>query len=67
MEQETFWTLLADPAHWGFELFLMALFDGLIGVIIWPRVKRFFKHHKNDDDRLAEMEQRLRELEGRSS
>lgn len=63
MEQETFWTLLQDPAHWAFELFLIALFDGLIGVLIWPRIKRFFKHHKSDDDRIADIERRLKKLE----
>ena len=65
MEQETFWTLLTDAAHWEFEIFLIALFDGLIGVIIWPRIQRFFKHHESYDDRLADMERRLRQLEGR--
>ena len=63
MEHETFWTLLTDPAHWAFELFLMAIFDGLIGLLIWPRIKRFFIHHKSDDNRLDEIEKRLRALE----
>lgn len=66
MEHETFWTLLADPAHWQFELFLIALFDGLIGVLIWPRLKRFFKHHESDDDRLDTLEKRLRDVENRT-
>lgn len=34
---ETFWTLLRDPAHWLFEIFLMVLFDGLVGLLIWKR------------------------------
>jgi hypothetical protein len=29
-----------DPVHWGFELFLMAIFDGLIGALLWPIIKR---------------------------
>ena len=37
---ETFWTLLKDPAHWEFEGFLMLLFDVLLGMILWPFVKR---------------------------
>jgi hypothetical protein len=63
MEEETFWTLLQDLPHWEFELFLIFLFDGLVGLLIWPRIKRFFKHHKSDDDRLADIEKRLRMLE----
>lgn len=63
MEEETFWTLLTDAAHWEFELFLIALFDGLIGLLIWPRIKQFFIHHKSDDDRIADIERRLRKLE----
>jgi len=50
---ETFWTLLHDAAHWEFELFLMAVFDGLIGAGIvgfcWPRVKKHWKHHLERD------------------
>lgn len=63
MEHETFWTLLKDPAHWQFELFLIFIFDVLIGLLIWPRVLLFFKHHKKDDDRIDEIEERLRRLE----
>lgn len=65
MEHETFWTLLTDAAHWQFEIFLIVIFDGLIGVIIWPRIQQFFRHHEKDDDRLADMERRLRQIEGR--
>lgn len=42
---ETFWTLLRDRAHWEFELFLMLIFDGIIGAICWPIVKRHWDHH----------------------
>lgn len=63
MEHETFWTLLTDPAHWAFEIFLIFLFDGIIGLLIWPRLKNWFKHHKEDDDKLSELENRIRELE----
>lgn len=45
-EVETFWTLLHDTAHWEFEIFLMILFDGLIGYVgfklLWPRIKAHF-------------------------
>jgi len=40
MVAESFWILFRDPGHWMFELFLMALFDGLIGAILWPLIKR---------------------------
>ena len=46
MIAETYWQLMRDPAHWGMELTLMAIFDGLVGYvgfkIIWPRVKAHF-------------------------
>ena len=63
MEHETFFTLLKDPAHWQFELFLIFLFDVLIGALIWPWIKKFSKHHKEDDDKLHELEKRIEVLE----
>lgn len=45
---ETFNTLLHDPAHWEFELLVglveMVVFDLLIGVLVWPRIKRHIHH-----------------------
>lgn len=38
--EESFMDLLRDPNHWGFELFLMLLFDVLIGALAWPAIKR---------------------------
>ena len=64
MEHETFWTLLKDPAHWQFELFLIFLFDVLIGALIWPYLVKWFKHHKGDDEKLDDLEERVRKLEG---
>ena len=46
---ETFWSLLHDAAHWEFELFLMALFDGVIGCLAWPFIKKHWKHHADRD------------------
>ena len=48
-EQETFWTLLHDKAHWEFEIFLMVLFDGLVGALIWPFLKKHWYHHLERD------------------
>ena len=52
-QPETFWILLHDSAHWEFELFVgfveMIVFDGLIGLIFWPWVKRHWSHHIADD------------------
>ena len=63
MEHETFWTLLRDPSHWEFELFLMGVFDGVIGMLIWPHLRKFFKHHQTDDNKLACLERRMQKLE----
>lgn len=59
---ETFWTLLSDPAHWQFELFLIVLFDVIIGIIIWPQIRKFILHHKSDDERIADLEKEVRTL-----
>ena len=42
---ETYVELLKDPNHWLFELTLIAIFDGLIGAIAYPLVKRWLKNH----------------------
>ncbi|MBI2086963.1 MAG: hypothetical protein HYT69_02225 [Candidatus Zambryskibacteria bacterium] len=62
MQHETFWTLLKDPAHWQFEVFLIFLFDVLIGLLLWPTIRKFILHHKSDDERIAELEKRVDEL-----
>ena len=46
MEHETFWTLIKDTAHWEFELFLIFIFDILIGLLIWPAIRHLIKDHK---------------------
>lgn len=65
METETFWTLLRDPAHWQFEVFLILVFDVLIGLLIWPQIKKFIKHHKSDDERIEDLEREVKELKSR--
>jgi len=44
---ESFFQLLQSPGHWLFEMFLMVLFDGLVGYFAWPRIKRHF--HRDID------------------
>ena len=51
--QETFWTLLHDPAHWKFEIFLQVL-DGLIFGVLWNLIwnkylKQHWQHHLDRD------------------
>ena len=62
MEHETFWTLIKDAAHWEFELFLIFIFDIIIGLFIWPYIRSFKKHHKSDDQKIANLEKELIEL-----
>ncbi len=49
VEHETFWTLLHNAAHWEFEIFLMILFDLIIGGLAWPFLKKHLKHHLERD------------------
>ncbi|KKR31910.1 MAG: hypothetical protein UT65_C0014G0009 [Parcubacteria group bacterium GW2011_GWF2_39_8b] len=65
MEQETFWTLFYSLPHWEFEIFLMIIFDVLIGVLIWPKIKKFTKHHKSDDERMADLEREVDKLKSK--
>jgi deoxyhypusine synthase len=48
-DPETFQSLLGNAAHWEFEIFLMLLFDGIIGAILWPFVKKHWEHHLAHD------------------
>ena len=50
VETETFVSLLHDAAHWEFELFLMAVFDGVIGCLLWPFVRKHWQHHVRRDE-----------------
>jgi hypothetical protein len=51
MEHETFWSLLHDAAHWEFELFLIFVFDVVLGLLVWPFVRKHWKHHVERDAR----------------
>jgi len=54
---ETFWTLFHDAAHWKFELFvggIEELVTGvLIGMLLWPRIKKHWQHHLERDKKEA--------------
>ena len=57
---ESFFDLLKDPAHWEFEIFLMVVFDVVIGLVIWPYVQKAMTHHKSDHERLEDLERGVR-------
>lgn len=47
---ETYWALLTSLPHWGLEITIMIVFDGLVGALAWPFVKRHWRHHVKHDD-----------------
>jgi hypothetical protein len=51
MMDETFWTLCKSTGHWEFEIFLMILFDGLIGALLFPWIRRHWQHHVKRDQK----------------
>jgi membrane glycosyltransferase len=63
-EQETFLSLMKNAAHWEFELFLMFLFDIVLGLIVWPFISSIIRkkalHHESDDDKIARLEEQVR-------
>ena len=62
---ESFWDLLKDPAHWEFEIFLIIIFDVIVGIFIWPFIGRALIHHKSDHERLEDLEKEVKELQGK--
>jgi hypothetical protein len=59
---ESFFTLLKDPAHWEFEIFLMIVFDVIIGFFIWPFIRKALVHHKSDHERLEDLEKEVKNI-----
>ena len=59
---ETFFDLLKDPAHWEFEIFLMVVFDVVIGIFVWPYIQKALSHHKSDHERLVDLEKEIDSL-----
>lgn len=43
--EETFWSLVRDPAHWELELFIMFVFDGVLFGLLFPFVVKHYRHH----------------------
>jgi hypothetical protein len=54
---ETFWMLFRDPSHWEFELLVgfleMLVFDGLVGLMLWPFIRKHWHHHLERDRKEA--------------
>jgi hypothetical protein len=48
---ETFIELLQSPGHWAFEIFLMLVFDGIVLGLLWPTLKKHWRHHLDHDRR----------------
>jgi hypothetical protein len=63
---ETFFDLLKDPAHWEFEIFLIFIFDILIGLLIWPMIQKGLRHHKSDHERLEDLEREIEKLKNKN-
>lgn len=63
MEHETFFSLLRNPAHWEFELFLIFVFDVVVGMLIWPCLKRMNKHHKSDDKKIEDLQKQVKQIQ----
>ncbi len=62
---ETFFDLLKDPAHWEFEIFLIIIFDVIIGLVIWPFIRGALIHHKSDHERLEDLEREVEALKNK--
>lgn len=48
---ESFMDLARSLSHWEFEFMLMVIFDGLIGAIAWPMLKKHWGHHLARDQK----------------
>lgn len=62
MEHETFFTLMCSLPHWEFEIFLMFVFDILIGTLLWPLLRKWTNHHKSDDQQLVDLQCELAKI-----
>ncbi|OGY61620.1 MAG: hypothetical protein A3I33_00665 [Candidatus Colwellbacteria bacterium RIFCSPLOWO2_02_FULL_45_11] len=67
-ENETFLQLLTDLPHWQFEIMANLVFDLFLGALIWRPLKKQWdrkrRHHRSDDERLTELEEKIKRLIG---
>lgn len=56
MIAETYWQLMKDPAHLGFEFTLWVLQDIILGLLLWPAIKRGIVRHDKKHHPLKENE-----------
>lgn len=63
MEQETFFSLVTNLAHWELELFIMFIFDVVIGFCLWPFFRKKVLHHQSDDAKIEALEKKVKRLE----
>jgi membrane protein implicated in regulation of membrane protease activity len=63
METETFFSLLKNPAHWEFELFLMFVFDVVLGMLLLPWFRKATNHHENDDKKIENLEKQVKVIQ----
>jgi len=47
---ETYWSLLTSAAHWGLEITIMIVFDGVLLGLFWPFIKKHWSHHLTHDN-----------------
>lgn len=51
---ETYTQLMSDPAHLGFEMTLTIIQDVLIGLVLWPLIKRVIRRHDRKTHKIEE-------------
>jgi uncharacterized membrane protein len=39
-----FLELVKSPGHWMFEIMLIIIFDVIIGLLLWPKIKEIIIH-----------------------
>lgn len=61
-EKETFLDLLTSLPHWELELVIILIVDVIVGMIIWPRIKRWGIHHRGDDLKIENLQKELKEI-----
>lgn len=68
---EGYFELLQSGPHWLFEITLMLIFDVLIGLILWPLIKKAVRrhdrevHHTNSEEYIKTLEARIVALESK--